>query len=98
MLFQGRDLLEVMSKLLDCYLELSEFELQSPYYVQIQTHILRNFFILPALGGGLRGVMVKTLACGIIVSEFEPQLHSDVHFRTNTIGRSMNLLILPAMG
>ena len=36
--------------------------------------------------------------CGIVVSEFELQSRYYVHFRTNTLGKSMNPLILPAMG
>ena len=43
------------------------------------------------LRGCHRGVMVKAMDCGIVVSEF-------VHFRTNTLGKGMNPLILPAMG
>ena len=38
-----------------------------------------------------RGVMAKTMDCGIVVSEF-------VHFRANTLGKGMNPLILPTMG
>ena len=49
-------------------------------------------------GGGPRGVMVKVQDCGIMVSKFEHQLHYYVHFWTNTLGKVMNLLILPAMG
>ncbi len=45
-----------------------------------------------------RGVMVKAMDCGIIVSEFELQSLYYVHFRANTLGKGMNLLILPAMG
>ena len=45
-----------------------------------------------------RGVMVKAMNCGILVSEFEFQLCHYVHFGTNTLGKGMNLLILPAMG
>ena len=48
--------------------------------------------------GGPRGVMVKATDCGIVVSEFELQSRSYVHFRTNTFGKGMNPLILPAMG
>ena len=44
------------------------------------------------------GVMVKATDCGIVVSEFEFQSHYYVPFRTNTLGKCMNLLILPAMG
>ena len=45
-----------------------------------------------------RGVMVKSLDCGIIVREFVVQSRYYVHFRTNTIWKGMNPLILPAMG
>ena len=45
-----------------------------------------------------RGVMVKALDCGIVVSEFELQLHYYVYFRTNTLGKYMNPLILTAIG
>ena len=49
-------------------------------------------------GGGPRGVMVKALDCGIVVSKFELQSRYYVHFRTNTLGKGMNPLILLAMG
>ena len=45
-----------------------------------------------------RGVMVKAMDCGIVVSEFELQSRYYVHFRANTLGKCMNLLILPVMG
>ena len=45
-----------------------------------------------------RGVMVKAMDCGIVVSEFVLQLCYYVHFRANTRGKGLNLLILPAMG
>ena len=45
-----------------------------------------------------RGVMVKAMDCGIVVSEFEFQSRYYVHFRTSTLGKGMNPLILPAMG
>ena len=45
-----------------------------------------------------RGVMVKAMDCGIIVSQFVLQLHYYIHFRANTLGKGMNPLILPAMG
>ena len=43
-----------------------------------------------------RGVMVKAMDCEIVVSEFEIQ--SRYYFRTNTFGKGMNPLIIPAMG
>ena len=45
-----------------------------------------------------RGVMVKVMDCGILVSEFVPQSRYYVHFRANTLGKGMNPLNLPAMG
>ena len=45
-----------------------------------------------------RGVMVKAMDCGIIVSEFVLQSRYYVHFRANTLGKRMNPIILPAMG
>ena len=45
-----------------------------------------------------RGVMVKAMDCGIVVSEFELQSHYYIHFWTNTLEKGMNPLILPAMG
>ena len=46
-----------------------------------------------------RGVMVKAMSCGIVVREFVLQSRYYVHFRANTLGKDMNLLILPpAMG
>ena len=45
-----------------------------------------------------RGVMVKAMDCGIVVREFVLQSRYYVHFQANTLGKGMNLLILPAMG
>ena len=50
-------------------------------------------------GGGCRnGVIVKAMDCGIEVREFELQSRFYVHFRANTLGKSMNPLILPSRG
>ena len=46
------------------------------------------------LPGCPRGVMIKAMACGIVVSEFELQLRYYVHFWTNTLGKDMNPLLL----
>ena len=51
----------------------------------------------PVLQGCPRGIIVKSMDCGIVVSELELQLHNHVHFRTNTFKKGMNPLILPAM-
>ena len=44
------------------------------------------------------GVMVKMMDYGIVVSEFELQSHYYIHFRTNTLRKVMNPLVLQAMG
>ena len=49
-------------------------------------------------GGYPRGVMVKSMDCGIVVREFVLQSGYYVHFRANTLRKAMNPLILPAMG
>ena len=49
-------------------------------------------------GGCPRGVMIKAIDCGIVVSEFILQSRYYVHFRANTISKGMNFLIFPAMG
>ena len=49
-------------------------------------------------GGCPRGVMVKAMDCGIVESEFVLQSLYYIDFRANTLGKSMNPLILPAMG
>ena len=45
-----------------------------------------------------RGVMVKVMDCRIVVCEFVLQSRYYVHFRATTLGKGINLLILPAMG
>ena len=46
----------------------------------------------------LRGVIVKAMYRGIVVSEFKFQSRYYVHFWTNTLAKGINPLILPAMG
>ena len=53
---------------------------------------------LKIIGGCPRGVTVKAMDCGIIVSEFVLQSRYFVHFRANTLGKGMDPLILPDMG
>ena len=45
-----------------------------------------------------RGVIVKAMDCGIVVSEFVLQSRYYLHLRANTLGIVMKPLILPAMG
>ena len=42
-------------------------------------------------------IEANVLACDILASELELQLHYFIHFQINTLGRSINPLILPAM-
>ena len=44
------------------------------------------------------GVVVKAMDSGIVVCEFKLLSRYYVHFRTNTLGKGMNPLILPYMG
>ena len=57
-----------------------------------------SIFALKFLRGCPRGVMVKAMDCGIVVSEFEIQSRYYAQFRANTLGKVMNPLILPTMG
>ena len=50
------------------------------------------------LGATPHGVMVNAMVCKIVAREFELQSRYYIHFRTNTLGKGMNPLILPAMG
>ena len=54
--------------------------------------------MLKIIGGCPRGVMVKAMDYGIVVSEFVPQSLYYVLFRANTLGKGMDPRILPAMG
>ena len=49
-------------------------------------------------GGCPRGVIIKAFDCRILISEYELQLRYYVHFRTNTLRKGMNPLILLAIG
>ena len=42
--------------------------------------------------------MIKAMVCEIEAREFELQSGYYVHFRANTLGKGMNIHILPAMG
>ena len=45
-----------------------------------------------------RGVMVKVLDCGSVVSKFELQSLYYIHFWTNTLGKGMNPIYPPSYG
>ena len=57
-----------------------------------------TFFLTKSPKRVPHGVMVKALNCEIVVSEFALQSRYYVYFRTNTLGKDMNPLILPAIG
>ena len=44
------------------------------------------------------GVVTNLLNFGFEESDFELQLHSNVHFRTKTLRKDMNPLMLPSLG
>ena len=54
--------------------------------------------VLYQFWGCPRGVMVKAMDYGIVVSEFVLQSRYYVHLQANTLGKGMKPLILPAMG
>ena len=71
------------------------------FFHHYKCHITASFciFFFFFLGWDILVVLwLKALNCGIVVSEFELQSSYYVHFRTNTLGKGMNPLILPAMG
>ena len=44
-----------------------------------------------------RGVVANVLDYDIIVREFKTKMRYNVHFRTDTFGKCINFLILPAI-
>ncbi len=60
--------------------------------------MLLNKYTIKQKPGCPRGVMVKGMVCEIVAREFELQSRYYVHFRTSTLGKGMNPLILSAMG
>ena len=60
----------------------------SSIYIYIHALVVNNVYNFSDL----------VVDCGIVVSEFELQSLHYIHFRTNTLGKGMNPLILPAMG
>ena len=65
---------------------------------QSYSGVIFRRFQVKTFWGCPRGVMVKAMNCGIIVNEFVLQSRYSVHFRANTLGEGINLLIRPAMG
>ena len=64
------------------------------FILTIFTFIIFQFAVSGRNSGCPHGVKVKAMDCGILVSEFVFQSRYYVHFRTNTLGKGMNPLIL----
>ena len=87
---------------------ISEFVLQSRYYVHFRANTLgkgMNPLILQLWLNRTTTVLGMSSRCNgecdglrIVISEFVLQSRYYVHFRANTLGKGMNPLILPAMG
>ena len=77
---------------------LTSLEMELVTRVQILVKLFSFHIALISERRCLRGVMVKAMDCGIVVSEFELQSRYYVHFQTNVLGKGRNLHILPAMG
>ena len=73
------------------------FNLEVTSYLKT-VYFYRRYIHLNNSWGCPRDVMVKAIDSAIVVSEFELQSRYYVHFRTNTLGKGMNPVILPAMG
>ena len=54
--------------------------------------------LVPYLMGIRRTVVANLLEYNIVVSEFELPSRCNVHFRTNTLRKSINFLISPDIG
>ena len=67
-------------------------------WVLIIAHITLGLIFSVRFWGCPRGAMVKAMNSGIVVRKFELHLRYYVPFWTSTIGKSMNTLILPAVG
>ena len=68
-------------------------------YTHICIHTHTHIYIYIYIYDGItHGVMVKVMDCRIVVSEFKLPSHYYVHFWSNTLGKGMNPLILPAIG
>ena len=61
-------------------------------FTHTHTHIYIYIYIYHAEYADPHGVMVKALDSRIVISKFELQSHNYVHFRTNTLGKGMNML------
>ena len=71
--------------------------LDTEIYIDKNKQLLQYYTQNPSRGCP-RGVMVKAVGCGIVVSEFVLKSRYYVPFLTNTPRKGMNPLILPAMG
>ena len=82
----------------DSYLSLWNPYVHKNFGIFINNSSIKNKHARKSYWGCPRGVMVKATDCGIVISEFIFHSCYNVHFRTNTLGKGMNPLILPVMG
>ena len=66
-----------------------------PLIITHQKYASFSYFLqtFKAVGGSRRGLMAKVLDCDILVSEFELDSLYCIHFRFNSLGKSMSTLI-----
>ena len=72
-----------------------EFQDAISSFTIVWKHNIHLSFTKISLGCS-HGVMVKVLDCRIVVSEFKLQAGYYFHFWSNTLGKGMNPIILPA--
>ena len=74
---------------------LNNIKFMKPYNCEKTTVYYQFESLMLMLKPCPRGVMVKSLDCGIAVSVFELQSCYYVHFRTNNLAKGIDPLILP---
>ena len=71
------------------------------FWIVLIMKILQNFWLTLVLNGWIfHNLTFVWSLCGVMVkvSDFTLQLHYYANFQTNTVEKSMNPLIVPAMG
>ena len=56
-----------------------------------------HVFLTILMSGGPHGFVVNVPDYDMVVNEFELQLRYNIHFRTNTLRKGMNSLVLPTI-
>ena len=71
--------------------------MQSNQKIYFLYTIISRHLLLKINEGCPRGVLVKPLDYRIVLSDFELQSCYYMHFRTNTLGKGIDTLVLPSM-